>query len=127
MIKVSVPSIEIIKRAALTATVTGTAAFEAFLLGRPALAFGPGLPAWATGGMVNLADLRAEIRRAIRQPPSEEFVIKQVARLMSVRYAFIYDTSRLPGEPVLQQHNLEAFLHSLIDHIDREQMAIVKH
>jgi hypothetical protein len=122
-VKASVRSIEIIKRADLTATVTGTPAFEAFLLGRSALAFGPGLSAWAIGRTATFSNLRTEIKDAIDNPPAEDFVIEQTAKLMSVRYPFIFDTPRLPGEPVLRLHNLQAILAGLLDHLGRERNA----
>jgi Capsule polysaccharide biosynthesis protein len=121
VIKASVPAIEVIKRAALTATVTGTAAFEAILLGRPAIAFGPGLSAWIIGRMAMMADLRAEMLRAISEPPSDDFVIGHVAKLMSVRYPFYFDTTGLPGEPMLRLNNMQGFLSALLKHFDRER------
>ncbi len=121
VIKVSTPSIEIIKRAALTTTVTGTAAFEAFMLGRPAIAFGPGISAWATGSMATTANLRSEIVSAIASPPSENFVIDQVAKLMSVRLPFFFDTPGLPDEPMLRLHNVQQVLSGLLNHLERER------
>jgi hypothetical protein len=121
VIKFAVPSLELIRRAALTVTVTGTAGFEAFLLGRPALALGPGLSAWALGSVSNLADLRTQILRAIDEPLSDNFVIDQVARLVSTRYPFFFDTPHLPGEPVLRESNMKGFLNALFDHLERER------
>jgi hypothetical protein len=120
-IKASVPAIEVINRAALTATVTGTAAFEATLLGRPAIAFGPGLSAWTIGHIAMMANLRTEILDAINAPPSDDFVIGQVAKLMSVRYPFYFDTAGLPGEPMLRLKNMQVFLSALLDHFERER------
>jgi hypothetical protein len=120
VIESSVPAIEIVKRAALTITVTGTATLEAFLLGRPAMALGGGLPAWATGHVPSLATLRAEIHAAIVAPPSDEFVVEQVARLLSVRYPFMFNTPHLPGEPMLRLQNLQRFLAAMLDHLQRE-------
>jgi hypothetical protein len=65
--KCSIPSIELVRRAAATITVTGTAALEAFLLGRPALTLGTAVPTWVLDGATDLRNLRAEIRRAIDQ------------------------------------------------------------
>jgi hypothetical protein len=120
VVKASVPAIEVIKRAALTVAVTGTTALEAFLLGRPALVLGGSLPAWAIGRVATMATLRSEIRSAIDSPPSDEYVIEQIAKLMSVRYPFSFSTPHLPGEPVLRLHNVQGFLAALMDHLDRE-------
>jgi hypothetical protein len=121
VIKASVPAIDVINRAALTATVTGTAAFEAILLGRPAIAFGPGLSAWTIGRMAMMANLRTEILNAINEPPSDDFVVGQVAKLMSVRYPFYFDTTGLPGEPMLRLNNMQGFLSALLEHFERER------
>jgi hypothetical protein len=121
VIKASVPSIGVIKRAALTVTITGTAAFEAFLLGQPAIALGPGISAWVLGRMSTIANLRTQILNAINQPLSDEFVIEQLAKLMSVRYAFFFDTPHLPGEPMLRLRNMQGFLSALFDHLERER------
>jgi hypothetical protein len=121
VIKASVPSIELMKRAALTATVTGTAAFEAFLLGRPSIAFGPGFSSWMVGGVAMMANLRTEILNAINQPPSDDYVIERVAELISVRQPFFFDTPGLPHDPMLSRHNINCFLSALLDHLQRER------
>jgi hypothetical protein len=120
VMKATVPAIEVMKRAALTATVTGTAALEAFLLGRPAITFGSSISAWALGGATTMANLRAQILSAITRPPSDDFVIDQVAKLMSVRYPFYFDSTGLPGEPVLSLHNMQRLLAALLDHLERD-------
>ena len=124
VIKSSVPSIEIIKRAAVTASVTGTAAFEATLLGRPAISFGAGLPAFVIGRIAMMANLRNEIADAITSPPADHLVIEKVAMLMSVRYPFYFDTVGLLGEPMLRLNNLQGFLSALLDHLERERRAL---
>jgi hypothetical protein len=120
VVKASVPSVEVIKRAALTATVTGTAALEAFLLGRPAIALGPGISAWAIGRISGMANLRAEVVNAINKPVSDDFRIDQIAKLMSVRYTFLFTTPHHPGEPMLRLQNMQRFLSALLDHLERE-------
>jgi hypothetical protein len=120
IIRSSVRSIEIIERAALTVTITGTAAFEAFILGRPAMALGPGLSAWALGKITPRADLRTEILQVMNEPVSTDFQVDQIAKLMSVRYPFLFNPPHLPGEPMLRRANMRSFLHALIDHLNRE-------
>jgi hypothetical protein len=116
-----IPSIEVIKHASLTVTVTGSSALEAFLLGRPALALGPGVSAWAIGGTATLSSLRNQILDAMNRPMLDDLVIDQVAKLVSVRYPFLFDTPHIPGEPMLQLHNIQQFLSALIDHLKRER------
>jgi hypothetical protein len=117
----TMPSQTLIERAALTATVTGTAALEAFLLGRPAIALGPALPGWALGRRASLEHLRAELARAMAQPSVDDFVTDQVARLMSVRYPFYFSTAHMAGEPMLRRGNMRRFLAALMDHLRRER------
>jgi hypothetical protein len=115
-----VSSIELIKRAAVTITVSGTAAFEAFLLGRSSLALGRGLSAWVTGKTVTDADLRSRVVQSIQNPPSDRYIVEQVARLISARYPFLFTTPNLPGEPMLRLQNLRRFVSALYDHLQRE-------
>ena len=121
VVKATIPSTDVIRRAALTVTVTGTAALEALLLGRPALVLGPGLPAWALGHRASVGRLREEIPRAVQTPPTDDFVIEQIARLLSVRYPFYFSTAHLPGEPMLRLGNMRRFLKALTHHLDRER------
>ena len=123
VINASVPSIEVIRRAALTVSVTGTAVLEAFLLGRPAIALGRGLSSWAIGRVSSTADLREEVRNWLNRPASDDFIIEQVAKLMSVRYPFLFRPPNQPGEPMLRLSNMRRFLAGLVDHLQRERFA----
>jgi len=121
--KASIPAAALIPRAALTATVTGTAALEALLLGRPSLCLGRCLPACALGRPVGRRDLKTEIAETISNPPSDAFVIEQIAKLMSVRYPFYFGTAHAPGEPMLRKGNIARFFSALLDHLRRESDA----
>jgi hypothetical protein len=114
------PSVEIIKRAGLTVTVTGTAALEATLLGHPALTLASYLPAHITGKVVSIGSLRDEIARALNSPMPEQTVIDRIAKLLSVRYPFICGSTKEAGEPILSIGNMRRFLFGLLDHIERE-------
>jgi len=120
VMKSTVSSIELIKKAAVTITVSGTAAFEAFLLGRPSLGLGRGLSTWITGKTVTDADLRSRVVQSIQNPPSDRYIVEQVARLMSARYPFLFTSPNLPGEPMLRLKNLRRFVSALYDHLQRE-------
>ena len=119
----NISSIDLIRRALVTVSVTGTAVLEAFLLGRPALALGSALPSWAVGRSARVGSLPRDLAAAMAQPPSDEEVIDRVARLMSVRYPFYYGTAHAPGEPMLRRDNMRRFWMALNDHLDREQRA----
>jgi hypothetical protein len=118
---VTIPSLELVKRAALTATVTGTAALEAFLLGRPAILLGPAIPSWLIGPHLPVKDVRAAIAGAMDEPPSDEFIIDRLAQLLSVRYPFAYGSIGMDGEPVLRRGNIRRMWESLKDHLERER------
>jgi hypothetical protein len=120
VMKSTVSSIELIKRAGITITVSGTAALEAFLLGRPSLALGRGLSAWLIGKNATDTDLRSRIVQSIQNPPSDRYIVEQVARLMSARYPFLFTSPNLPGEPMLRLNNLRRFVSALYDHLQRE-------
>ena len=120
---VAISSVDLIKRAELTATVTGTAALEAFLLGRPAIALGPGISAWALGGVAPLGDLRARIAAEIRNPATDDVVVERIATLLSARYPFFFATPHMPGEPMLRRGNIRAFWSAIVDHIARAEQA----
>ena len=113
------PSLELVRRASLTATVTGTAAMEAALLGRPALVLAPYLPAHVVGRVADIGALGAEIKRAIEHPVSDAALVDRVAILMNVRYPFFYGSTGEAGEPLLGANNMRRFLLSVVDHINR--------
>ena len=119
--KATISSNDLIKRTALTVTVTGTAAFEAFLLGRPALALGRGLSAWALGGATPLGNLRDRIEAAIARPFPDQFVTDQIAKLVDVRYPYFFGTAHMPGEPMLRRGNINRFWAAIVDHLARER------
>ena len=122
--KATISSIDLIQRSALTVTVTGTAGFEAFLLGRPAVVLGRGLSAWALNGSTPFGELRERTRVAMAQPMSDEFVVDQVAKLISVRYPFFFATAHISGEPMLRRGNIRRFWAALVDHLARERAAM---
>jgi hypothetical protein len=119
--KVSIPATEIMKKAALTVTVTGTAALEGFVMGRPTLALGGSISGWVLGGASPLGSLRESIIERIANPPKQEFIVEQIARLFSARYSFFFSSAHTPGEPMLRRGNLRRFLEALLDHLKREQ------
>jgi hypothetical protein len=120
--KATIASNDLIQRAALTATVTGTAAFEAFLLGRPALVLGRGLSAWALNGVTSIGELREDMPRSMEQAFSEEFIVDQIARLIDARYPFYFATAHMPDEPMLRRGNIRRFWAAIVDHLARDGM-----
>jgi len=110
---------ELILRASLTCAVTGTAAFETFLLGRPGFALGPGLGHWALGCGDLTRSLRDEVASRIDKPIPDQTVIERVATLLSVRYPFLFVSPFYPGEPMLRRGNMRRMYEALTDHLAR--------
>lgn len=117
------PSIELIRRAAATLSVTGTAAFEALLLGRPSLLLGPSFFAPFLGGPASVDALPARLAAAIAAPPDDAHVTASVATLLGIRHDVAFRAPGGPGEPVLRPANLARFLDGLLDHIARDAAA----
>lgn len=114
---------DLMPRAAATVTVTGTAGFEAFLLGYPALALGRGLVSDCLGGVTHEGEIAQHLRERIRKPIPTENVVKRVAKLMSARYPFYFSSTGYKGEPVLRRGNIRAMLDSFLDHLARDNQA----
>jgi hypothetical protein len=115
------PSLEIIRRASLTVTVTGTAAIEATLLGRPALVLASYLPAHVVGEVATIGSLRSAMDQIFASTLSDQMLIDRIAKLLSVRYPFICGSTKEAGEPILSVGNMRRFLLGLLIHIERER------
>jgi hypothetical protein len=111
-------SIELIRGADLTVSVTGTAVAEAYLLGRPAISLGPCLPAELAGQ----ADLSLGVEEMLRQASSvsDEDRIASVARLLAVREEVNFLTPGLDGEPMLNPENVDRFRQALYRNLGME-------
>jgi hypothetical protein len=112
---------ELVERAALTVSVTGTAAFEAFIAGYGSMALGPGMSAWTLGGTVAVGQLAQGIRDRMDMRPSDKVVVDRIATLFSARYPFFFATPHMPGEPMLRCGNLRRYLSAVLDHIARDR------
>jgi hypothetical protein len=110
----------LIGRAACTLSVTGTATFEAFLLGKPSLCLGPNIISSYIGGPCPIEALDLRLRHAIANRPSDEAIAHALAEILSVRYDCYFSPPGLPGEPALRSRNIERVLLALIDHVGRD-------
>ena len=115
---------DLMPRAAATITVTGTAGFEAFLLGYPALALGRGLVADCLGGVTHEGEIAQHLRERIEKPVPMHNVVERIAQLMSARYPFYFSSTGYKGEPVLRRGNIKALLDSLLDHMARDSQPV---
>jgi hypothetical protein len=113
------PGRELIKRAALTISVTGTSTLEAFVLGRPALMLGGMFLARYIGGVTPLSDLPARIRQAIGHAPTDATVEQALAEIMSIAKPFTIFHVNQPGNPAQSEGNIRNLLLATIEQIDQ--------
>lgn len=117
----AIPARTLIERAAMTVSVTGTAAFEALIAGHPSMALGPGLSAWVTGGPVPVGTLETALRDRMDLKPSDDAIRDRIATLLDARYPFFFATPNMPDEPMLRRGNITRFLAAIEDHIARDR------
>lgn len=117
---VDLPATEIVKRAGLTVSITGTATLEAMLLGRQALSLGHNLVTPFIGGACPLNELPERIKGKLgREFPVSE-AVNAIASILCARYEINYGSPGTPGEPVLRDSNIARFHESYLDHCRRE-------
>ncbi len=118
---VSMSSTEIVKRAEITISITGTATLEAMLLGRQAIALGHNLITPFIGGVCPLNELPARIQEKMgREFPCDQ-AVEAVATILNARYCINYGSPGTPGEPVLRDANIGRFYASYLEHCGREE------
>ncbi|MEI6333197.1 MAG: hypothetical protein WCS87_01440 [Methylococcaceae bacterium] len=110
------PSIELVKRAGLTISVTGTATFEALLLGRRAITLGNSLASGFLGGVCPLDDLTERIATEFGMEIPYDDVVSSVSRLLSVRHEISFGSPGESGEPILRRQNIECMTLAFIEH-----------
>ena len=110
------PSIELVQRAALTISVTGTATLEALFLGKPAITLGKCISANLLGGPSAIDELPKRIGESLEGKISNEAVIDAIAKLFSVRNECIFAAPDLAGEPVLRRRNIKLLTDGLMAH-----------
>ncbi|BBL57693.1 capsular polysaccharide export protein, LipB/KpsS family [Methylomonas koyamae] len=112
----ALPSAEIVKRAHITISVTGTATFEAYMLGRPSVTLGNAFFSEALGGVCKLHDLRAKIAQQLDSKIDDADIIDFLARVFSVRKQIVFGSPGMAGEPVLRERNVAAFAEGFMQH-----------
>jgi hypothetical protein len=113
VIQYTTPGREVIQRAALTISVTGTSTLEAFLLGKPTLALGSMFMTEFYGGAVPLSELAARIRKALAEKPDDAHLIESIAQVMSVSQPFTIFHVNQPGNPAHSEGNIRNLIAAL--------------
>jgi hypothetical protein len=111
----SISGRELILRAALTISVTGTSTLEAFLLGKPSLTLGNMFASKFLGGVTPLLGLDERIRDAIANPPADDHVIRSVAEIMTISRPFSVFGMGMKGDPIFTENNVANMLAALED------------
>lgn len=112
-------SIDLIRNAQVTISVTGSATLEAFLLGRPALVLGGCFVAEYLGGVCSISDLSERVRQSASAPPTDQHVEGALAEIHSVRYECVFRPADEPGHFGNRPENMKRMIHAVLDHIGR--------
>lgn len=115
----ALPSLELVKQAGLTISVTGTATLEALLLGRRAVTLGSSLVSGFLGGVCPLNGLPKRIAAEFGGELAYADVVSAVASLISVRHDVMFGSPGTSGEPVLRRRNIEGLTRAVFQHIRR--------
>jgi hypothetical protein len=116
-------SVELVKRAGLTISVTGTATLEAMVLGRRAITLGGSLVSGFLGGACSLGELGERIEQAFDAKMPDAEVKAAIATLFNARYEVLFGAPGTPGEPVLRRRNIASLTEAFIDHCRRVPLA----
>ena len=120
----SLPSIELCKRAVATISVTGTATFEAMLLGKTAICLGPNLVSDFLGGVCSIEELPRRLHGLLNGHSAlDSAAVSAVAALMNARYDAYFSCPGIADEPVLRRDNISKLLKAYLDHCRREDLA----
>ena len=109
LISPAVSSFALIRRCELTCSITGTAAWEAMLLGKPALVLGAFPFSAIEKGLVtcrNFAELPAAIGRALRQEPADDdTLLTYLAAVYTASFHFPNDIFWTKVTPQMLEQN----------------------
>ena len=110
---------EVIKKAKVVISVTGTAALEAFLNGKPSLVLGPTFFSDYLGGICKIDELPKRIREISDEKVDEDLIIKFLSEVFAVSSDFL---GRSPGEgadKMMTYENLDSFWSAFLQHTKR--------
>ena len=110
----------LIENASLTVSVTGTASFEAFLLGKPSLVFAPTFFSEQIGGAVRLEELR-RIFSEKSEPLCSQRVDEGLADLLARSRPFVSVAPESLGGLTLDASNIESMVEALVEWLELEE------
>jgi hypothetical protein len=115
----NLPSMELIRRAGVTISVTGTATLEAFLLGRSSLVLGSSFIAEYLGGVCSADQLQERIAQALSSKPTDEHIVNALAGIFSARYLCVFRPPDEEGNLAARPENVKRLFEAVLDHIGR--------
>lgn len=119
-----VPTIELVKKAAFVASVTGTIGLECYFLGRPCLMFGTNFFKHLCFGADAVEGLKKKIQQILRdyRPASREEKVAEMAKLYNIGYPFVlFEPLTLPF--TRERENIANYLDAVQSHIKRYHLA----
>lgn len=109
---------ELVRRAELTISVTGTATLEAFLLGKASLVLGETFFAEFLGGVCGMDELPQRIRQCLGKRIANDTIRAAIAKILSACRPFVLRAPTPDGsDRTLDRANVAAFLDGLMEHI----------
>jgi hypothetical protein len=117
MARYDMPSRQITDRAAITFSVTGTAALEGFMKGRPALCLGGAFFSACLNGPTGIDALKQRIGQALAHPPTDDRIIESLAEIYAVSGPYvvgsIFDPLSTMAKYSLNKTNIDNFYKDL--------------
>jgi hypothetical protein len=111
---------EIIERADITFSVSGTATLEAFLKGKASLTLGNSFFTEFLGGATGVDSLPQRVEKALARPPSDQEIEDAVARVFSVTAPFVVGNALDKGSPFSKFALNKANISNFYQHLQRE-------
>ncbi|MDK2083865.1 hypothetical protein PT502_08625 [Aliarcobacter butzleri] len=119
--KYDLDSRELIKRSSIVVSVSGTAAFEAFLLNKPSFVMSQTFFDSFIGGPKGLDNMKEIILEKIEEVITDEQIISALAHIFSVSKKFYGITAFGHGSVMMTKENIEIFFNEFLKHIEREK------
>lgn len=119
--KYDLDSRELIKRSSIVVSVSGTAAFEAFLLNKPSFVMSQTFFDSFIGGPKGLDNMKEIILEKIEEVITDEQIINALVHIYSVSNKFYGITAFGHGSVMMTEENIEIFFNEFLNHIEREK------
>jgi hypothetical protein len=118
MARVDMKSSDIVERAAITFSVSGTAALEAYLHGRPSLTLGGNFFASWLGGPAGVDNLAACVAEALQRRVTDAEIVENLARVYAASAPYVVacplDTGSALAPMALRRSNIDIFWRHLL-------------